>query len=184
MLQARRLSDPAYGFVAVEAQRPRALVILLALYNAVFRLLTGQYPTLPAYHVLMTAVTVAYLLVWRRIFYRFTDRVTADLTCILLLSCQMLLHYAMMVMTDVLSGLLWGVTLLTFQRFWRDFLEPQRGTLVRHIFALALVGALVGLSKHHLLTLLPLMLGITLAAGVWRKIVPPQKLLAPLLVTG
>lgn len=164
LTQARRLSDPSFSFLALDLQRPRALILLLAGLNFIWKMLFNeQYPSLHAYHFLMVfcslfALRAMYLL-GRELF---GIRV-ALLSLILFTLQQMFIHYAMVVMTDILSLAFFSLTLYYFLIWSGRFrFSPDSSTKV--FVALVLSGAMASLSKNHFFFLLPSVLASWIVA--------------------
>lgn len=184
LLQARRLTDPAYHFVALDIWRPRALVALLSGFDIIFRTSTGKFPQIMHYHYLMGGVSVLFLLSsWVAIRRLWGDR-AATLTVLLLVITEVFHHYAVMLLADILTGCLWMATVALFlggsgvhqsrQEFSGEKVDGEVYFSLGRALLVGIVGAATGMGKYHFLLLAPL----AMAYCFW---VCPKNFLKPFL---
>jgi hypothetical protein len=172
LTQANRVVDARFQEIPYDhGNRPRALVMLLALSDRLALMFQPQGLSLVGAHYLMVILAIAYLLIWRSVGCRlWNDRVGNGIG-ILLLIYPFFIHYAVFVLADVLSGLLWGALAYAFLTLDRRRLSAA--------VLFGVLGALATTSKHSLLPAFPVLLAalyvnrrtshgwLAVSAGTW-----------------
>lgn len=145
LVQARRFTqDGMDTFYSYDRSRPRTLVMLFVAFDFITQVLTSHLPSLTATHVLMVVISLSYFLVWIGITSTLFDRAVGYVVGLFLMSSALLTHYSFVAHTDILSGFLLGALFLAV-------LKTNNAVL------LGVLGALLGLSKHHFLMVWPLL---------------------------
>jgi len=164
--QARRLADPHFFSHNIQVTRPRGLVMLIAIYDFFIHSVTGRFPSMVEYHLFSWMIAIAFILVWRSTIRLFFDDATASLTGILLCANYLVFSHASMMLSDVLTGLCWGIVSGGYFLFTKGSFSSN----ARRIWCSVAIGFAAGvlaLCKYQYFFLFPTLLIISYAAGKW-----------------
>lgn len=153
LLQARRLTDPEFGAVPLDLWRPRALVALLGTFDVFYKSIVGRFPALSDYHLLMAGVSTLFLIASFVAVARLWGRKASALALLFLLLTQVVHHYSMMLLADIITGLGWMLAVSVFLSC-----DKQEEMSSGRAAALGMLGAVAGMGKYHFLLLVPVML--------------------------
>jgi hypothetical protein len=168
LTQSRRLTDPAFAISAYEWVRPRGLVLFLSFFESLAKLLTGYFPDVRAYHLLMTSVSVFTLAAWVQVGKRWFGAAVGYLTGILLALDSLFFSFSMAILSDVLTAGLWGLSLILFIKLDRCFdTKANRRFLA---IALGTTLGLLALSKYQYFFLPPLFIVALFFAMAWLRV--------------
>lgn len=175
LMQARALTDMTLPG-GIYWERPRALVMILSLFDRGYLGLLGRYPKLSEYHPLMVVISLSFLGIWWAVLKRLLGNVAATLGILFLLVHRTYLQMTPVLLADILAGLFWGITVWLMMELLQT-LDRSRGGVRSALLStfIGISGALAGLSKNQIFNFLPTFVFVFLAT-LWGVAKPTKQL--------
>lgn len=155
--QSRRLTDPNFSNIGFVFSRSRSLVIVLVMFESLFKQLFSDFPGLIDYQILMVIISVTTLVVWLVVGNQLFGRPVGYLAAVFLSLHYLLIDQGRYVLADIFTGLLMGIFYLVFF----EFLKRKTGSDHRKkgwiwcAVLLGIVGGLVSMGKYQFLFFVP-----------------------------